>query len=286
MKNTDLHNHSYYSDGLIYPKQLIQIAKKRGIKNIALTDHNSTKGIQEAIKEGKRIGVNVIPGIEIRCKIGEILGYFIDPKNKELNKEIKKDNKRIQSKVKEICRNLTREGYKLTYEELGKKHPKAKGNLNEFYPIYELYLKKYAKTTFESRKIIWGNKKIRPKKIKEINEIKTIKLIKNAGGVPVLAHPWIDPEALIEKNLKKLIKAGLKGLEINNGDNEKFMRKISKQKNIQTKIRKLAKKYKLIITSGSDYHGEKLAKLMPGNHNLGKNNCDEKVIKQLRSYSN
>ena len=99
MKNSDLHTHSYYSDGQISPRDLVKLAKRRKIKNLALTDHNSVKGVREAFKEGRKIGVRVIPAIEIECEIGEILGYFIDVNNKELIKEIERVNKKKQIRI-------------------------------------------------------------------------------------------------------------------------------------------------------------------------------------------
>lgn len=276
MKNTELHTHSYYSDGQLSPRQLVRLAKKRKIKNLALTDHDSVKGIKEAINEGKKIGVNVIPAVEIRCNAGEILSYFIDPDNKQLIKLLKENNRRVQSRIKDTCKRLQKTGYKLSYKELEKKYQKAKGNLNEFHVIYTLYKKRYAKNTFDVVENILGKNKIRFKKIKNIDVKKVIKTVKNAGGVPVLAHPWLDADDGI-KRISVLVKAGLKGIEINNGDRPPFMPKI-----FSKKIRNVAKKYKIVITSGSDYHGEEMVKLMPGDHNLGHNNCDEKVVKQLK----
>ena len=276
MKNTDLHTHSYYSDGEYSPKELVRLAKKRKIKNLALTDHNSIKGVREAIKEGKKINVNVIPAVEIRCDKGEILGYFIDINNKNLNKELGKLSKDVQDGVKKWCENIERAGYNISFKEIWKKYPKARGNINDFYPLFELYLKGYGKTMEIGKKL--REQKIRFPKIKEVSAVKAIKLIRKANGMAVIAHPWIDISVLKEKNLRNYIKAGLKGLEISNGDRYPF-----KKRGIDKKIKKSAKKYNLILTSGSDYHGERIVKLMPGNHALGKNNCDEKIVQKLIS---
>ena len=89
MKNADLHTHSYYSDGELSPKALVRLAKQRGIKHLALTDHTSLKGIKEAENEGKKIGVNIIPAVELKTTTGEILAYYINPNNKELKAAIK-----------------------------------------------------------------------------------------------------------------------------------------------------------------------------------------------------
>ena len=146
MKNTELHTHSYYSDGQISPRQLVRLAKKRKIKNLALTDHNSIKGVKEAIKEGKKIGVNIIPAVEVRCDKGEVLGYFVDINDKVLISQLKKDSKKVQDEVEDWCKKLKEKGYNIEFKEIWKKYPKARGNINRFYPLYELSLKGYGTT--------------------------------------------------------------------------------------------------------------------------------------------
>jgi len=278
MKNTDLHTHSYYSDGLMSPKEVVRLAKKRGLRNLALTDHDSVKGVREAIKEGEKMGVNIIPAVEIRCDLSEILGYFIDIKNKKLLAALKKSSKANEKGTKKWCETLRKARYNITFKEIWKKYPKARGNINTFYPLWELHLKGYG-LTLKIRDEI-RKKKLKRGKIKKTKIIDAIKLVKKAGGIPVLAHPWLDEETLDEKNMKKYIKAGLKGIEINNGDRQPFY-----PIKIKNKIKRLAKEYNLILTSGSDFHGIEVVKQMPGNHDLGKNNCDEKVIKMLRKSS-
>lgn len=80
--------------------------------------------------------------------------------------------------------------------------------------------------------------------------------------------------------MKFLVRAGLRGLEVNNGDRAPL-----KSKSAVKRMKAVAKRYNLILTSGSDYHGNDLVKLMPGNHNLGKNNCDEEVVEKLKELT-
>lgn len=278
-KNTDLHTHSHYSDGQLSPKELVRLAKKRGIKNLALTDHNSVKGVEEAVTEGRKIGVNVIPSVEIEVDTGEILGYFIDYKNKDLIKELKVNSKNTEARTKDWCEKLEKAGYKISFEEIRRKFPKARGNINAFYLLHLLYKRGYGRPLKLAPKL-WNNPKTRPKEFKKIPILKAVRLVRKAGGVPVLAHPWIDDMRSNFKNIKLLVRAGLKGIEVNNGD-----RKPLRKKRAVKQIKALAKKYNLILTSGSDFHGKELVKLMPGNHNLGKNNCDEKVVEKMRQIS-
>jgi predicted metal-dependent phosphoesterase TrpH len=196
-----------------------------------------------------------------------------------LIREIREIAKKVEDNTKEWCRKLGKAGYDVSFEEIKRRYPKARGNINIFYPLYLLYLKGYG-TTIDLAEKFWSDRRLKSKKIKCISFLKAIKLIKKAGGVPVLAHPWID-EGKILKKIKSLVKSGLKGIELNNGDRVPF-----KEKGMDKRIKNIAKRYNLILTSGSDYHGEELVKLMPGNHNLGKNNCDEKVVEELKICKN
>ena len=281
-KNTDLHSHSYYSDGSSSPEELIKLAKKRKIKNIALTDHNTIEGVKRAINEGKKIGVNVIPSVEVGSNDSEILGYFIDIKNKKLIDETNKASKRIEDGMEKWCKKLNKEEYNITFKEVKEKFPMSQG-INELHILYSLYLKKYGTIIELYKNLI--DQKLKPDKIKEITTIQAIKLIKEANGIPVLAHPWLGNTKKNFKRMKSLVKAGLKGIEINNGDSTNFIVKTSGIKDIVKKIKDTAKEHNLIITKGSDYHGEDLVKLMPGDHNLGKNNCNDKIVNRLKELS-
>jgi predicted metal-dependent phosphoesterase TrpH len=87
-KRIDLHTHTTASDGRITPKELVNKAKKIGLSAIAITDHDTVSGIEEAVKEGEILGVEVIPGIELTCRSGyqevHVLGYFLDYKSEKL----------------------------------------------------------------------------------------------------------------------------------------------------------------------------------------------------------
>jgi hypothetical protein len=227
--------------------------------------------------EGKKIGVNVIPAVEIRANDAEILGYFIDFKNKNLIDTLSKISQRIENSVEEWCKKLNKAGYNITFKEIKEKFYKSEG-INEFHVLYSLNFKKYGTITKLYKKL--KNQKLTPNKIKEITVIQAINLIKKAGGVPVLAHPWLGDTNKNFKRMKSFVKAGLKGIEINNGDTAPL-----KKKSMNKKIKTIAKKYNLVLTSGSDYHGEKIIKIMVGNHNLGKNNCDEKIVDKLKGLS-
>lgn len=282
MKNTDLHTHSYYSDGLDSPKEIIRIAKRRKVKNIAITDHNSIKGVKQAIREGRRLGINIIPGVEITCRStgknlrgGEILGYFIDLNSKDLKKALEKNAGIITQRTKLECKRLRTLGYDISMKKIKKMFPKAEGNYNSFFPLLTIAFEKKINPLKLSEKTRKARRVKRPKS-KIITMIQAIKVIKKSGGIPVLAHPWLGCALQNFKDMPKYVRAGLKGIEMNNGDNHPF-----RDKKYNKLIKKAAKKYNLIITGGTDFHGNKIAKYMPGEHRLGYNNISEKVVKQL-----
>lgn len=268
MKDSDLHTHSYYSDGELSPTQLVRLAKKKGIKNLALTDHNSISGVEEAIKEGKKIGINVIPGAELRSKEGEVLGYFIDFKNREFIKKVKI----IQHRSKEVFENITK--------ELNKKGINVKFN-----EVLDTKLKRENVLTAYLFKFLKNKNQISIKEVKEImkgdlfepsySTEEVIKMINDAGGIAVLSHPWYSKTFLDETRMNEFVKVGLKGIEMDNGGRGK------ERTDSLYKINKFAEKYNLILTSGSDYHGDS-SSLMSTKHELGANNCDEKVVEQLK----
>ncbi|MBU1198464.1 MAG: PHP domain-containing protein [Nanoarchaeota archaeon] len=275
MKNTDLHTHSYYSDGEYSPKDVIRKAKKLGIKNIALTDHCSVSGLEEAVKEGKLIGVEVIPGVEITAKHSEILGYFIDYKNPKLKKILKNCGFYENELTKLKINGLREQGINISYNNFLKSYYYAKGNYN----LSHLWHYLVKERGFTGKQAIELVKQVKVKKPlnKNVSVVRAIKIVKQFGGVPVLAHPWLDKEVLNEKNIKIYVKAGLKGIELENGDYNRFGRD---KKTVQ-RIKNIAKKYDLILTVGSDFHGEFMTELSKG-HQFSKFLCDEKIVEKLK----
>ncbi len=274
MKNSDLHAHSYYSDGMLSPREVVKLAKKKRLKYLALTDHSSISGVKEAIAAGKKFGVEVIPAIELECEEAEVLGYFVDINNKNFCRKVRAIAVRREQKAKDFCMKLEKAGYNVKWTEVYKKYSRGKGNINQLHPVYELSKRGYGGVwqIFKELK----KKGIKGKTVKKVSVIEGIKMVRNAGGVAVLAHPWFAEECMNRKFMKKMIKAGLQGLERDNGDRMP-LRKASDLR----KISAFAKKYNLILTSGSDFHGKEFLKQQVGNHNLGDNNCDEKVVCEL-----
>ena len=106
----DLHMHTCYSDGSFTPSQVVELAHKKGLDIIGITDHDSVNGIKEAISVGKDIGVEIIPGVEISTDIDDkevhLLAYFIDIENEELQKYLSFFRDERCTGQKELFKNL------------------------------------------------------------------------------------------------------------------------------------------------------------------------------------
>jgi len=131
----DLHIHTSASDGLVSPEEVVEMAIKKGLSAIAITDHDCVDGIAPAIEAAKG-RIEVIPGVELSAEIpsgiGEVhvVGLFIDYKNPELIKILKFSSEQRRIQLKEMIKNLEKLGFKTNYEEVaGKSGCPTRGNL-------------------------------------------------------------------------------------------------------------------------------------------------------------
>ena len=254
----DLHLHSTASDGVLKPAELVGKAKKLGFSAIALTDHDTVSGIAEAEAAGEALGIEVIAGIELSAidnrVQGEvevhILGYFIDPEHKKLLKVLKLINKSRTDRAVIMVKKLNEIGISIALdrvltlaegESLGRPHiARTMVEAGYISDVKEAFSKDYIGRG--------GRAYVERYKISPHD---AIKLIIEAGGVPVLAHPGYlsDRTALTEYNIIPYIESGLKGIEV-----------FYSQHTLQqvSYYREIALKYGLLVTGGSDYHGDGL----------------------------
>ena len=124
MELIDLHTHSHYSDGNLSPTELVELAKKTGIKTLALVDHDNVEGLDEAENKCKELGIEFIPGIEISVLEDganmHILGFWIDRNNPEIKRITDGQKTKRIERIKKFVNNLKDAGFKIEYEELKK----------------------------------------------------------------------------------------------------------------------------------------------------------------------
>jgi len=275
MKNADLHTHTFYSvDSDISPEDLVRKAKKVGLKYVAITDHDCVSGIERALKAGKKMGIEVIPGVELHSEFGEVLGFFIDHRNRSLMDACEKNEKIVDERALKIIQLLRKDEYDVDAGEIRQRY---KTKLIERPHIaYELVRKGYARSFRDAfdRFIAKGNKYYAEANLPPTLEI--VKTIRQAKGLPVLAHPYYENYKEQFKSMKSLIEAGLCGVEL---PEKSRLRK--EHWSIHGKIKSMAEKYGLIVTSGSDFHGS----VHPYNV-LGGYNCEESVVLALKNLRN
>ena len=256
-KLIDLHTHTKYSDGDLSPDELVRLAIEKRVDTLAITDHDTIDGIKQIDKNDpfiKETGIKIINGIELTAKAPKgrmhILGYGIDLKNKELNKKMEELQNNSINSVLSIIEQIKRDyGIIFSYQEL-KDLVNAPHNIGRP-DIAKLCVKNgYAKTIQEAFDLylIDAHQKTRENN-KGLSHEECIKLILNSGGIPVLAHP--HSLELNEKELllliKEMINNGLQGIEVYHSNHSE------EQTNLYLKI---AHKYSLLISGGTDYHGK------------------------------
>lgn len=250
MSYIDLHVHSNASDGTLSPSQVVEEAKKAGLSAMALTDHDTTAGIEEAFHAGKSLGVRVVPGVELSCvyqgKEIHILGLFVNYQDASFVRELNQLLSVRRWRNEEMLRRFQADNFDITMEDLMAGNPdtvitrahfaralKEKGYASSMADAFQTYLQ-------------YGGKYCLKKEL--ITPEHAMKVLTDNHAFPALAHPVqykLEWEAL-DTLIASLTKLGLMGLEVYH----------SSQSPAQSRtLRSIARKYSLLPTGGSDFHG-------------------------------
>ena len=243
----DLHIHTTASDGSYSPKEVVDIANKEGLSAIAVTDHNTVDGIPEALDYGNKIGLKVIPGIELTVNFNQItfhlLGLMIDYRSDELkNYLIKYHRTRVKAFYK-MSSSLERLSVSIPYKEIENRHY----SLSYLLTYYKDHLNKNQYRKVENEILTSNYYSIITNLSFEASIV--IDMLHHCGGKSILAHlSKIDlPEEKMEYLLQKLKVMGLDGIEV--------WHPLYSQRNIET-YKKWSEKYHFIKSGGSDFHGD------------------------------
>jgi len=242
----DLHLHTTGSDGRLTPTELVKLARTRGLKVIAVTDHDSVGGIDEAVKEARnKPQITVVPGVEINTDLasGElhVLGYFIDYGSPDLIVSLEKIRESRVGRAEKMVDKLHALGLQVEWKRV---LDLARGDSICRPHIAQAMLEKgYVTSEREAFDKYIGRNGPAYVEREKIKPVDAVEIIKRAGGLPVLAHPADIQE--LDNMIKELIQAGLVGLEVYYGQYD--------QATVEKLIR-IADQYKLIMTGGTDYH--------------------------------
>ena len=250
----DLHMHSSSSDGSVTPTELVREAKEIGLNSIALTDHDTIDGIPEFMDAGKKHNIATVPGVEISIDTQlpnnghlHMLGLFIDPHSEELKKTLDYLRQQRNLRAQKIIDKLNELNIAVTMDELlaeagegsiGRPHVAKillrKGVVTSMQEAFDLYLAKGKPAYMDKVKL---------------GEREAIAMIKNAGGLAILAHPHLMKYDTFNEAMEKILSlkpVGLDGFEVYySGMPEGYCRSLLK----------LAQEQGFLISGGSDYHG-------------------------------
>ncbi len=269
----DLHCHSRFSDGSTNIEGIVRYAKRAGLEYISLTDHDTFKGVESAKEYGKRYNVSIIAGVECSCLDKErgrsvhMLCYV--PKDiSTLQKALDKTLESRRKQKLQIIENV-RKLYDIEVEDVLR-------FVGESQSIYECHIMQ-ALADKGYTNVICGELMFQLMSSKgncyvntEYSDVReTVRIIRDCGGIPVLAHPeeYDSLELARELAEKKLIK----GVEINHPRNSGKTRAM---------LSELAQKYDLIITGGSDFHGQ----YSKSPHPIGYCTTDNYNLKRILTY--
>ncbi|TVM03763.1 MAG: transcription antitermination factor NusB [Candidatus Brocadia sp. WS118] len=245
--DADLHIHTTYSDGTMTPEEVVDDAIRRGISAIAITDHDTIDGLVIACRYGEGKKLHIIPGIEFSSYLNpsevHILGYFIDVNNVFLRKIIQQSRDDRVNRIHAIVEKLHKLHVDIDPQEI--LTLAGRGSPGRMHVAEMIWQHGYCSTILESfSKYIGDNKPAYVPK-KTLTSQQAIELIRDAGGVSVLAHPGLTQR---DNVIEDLVKCGLQGIEVYYPSHTPQAVK---------RYLKIAKKYNLAITGGSDFHGER-----------------------------
>ena len=250
MKIVDLHVHSNKSDGTCSPSELVDLAIQKGLSAFALTDHDTTAGLDEAIEYAKGRDIEVVPGIEFSTEYQgrdiHVLGLAIDYKAPVFADRLQAFVDSRIGRNRKMCRNLTEAGIDISYEKLMAAYPGAV--ITRAHYARYLLDHGYVKSLPEAFERYVGDHCPYFVPREKVTPVQAGQLIRQAKGIPVLAHPTLyhmGKDAL-QKLVSSLTEAGLVGLEAVYS---------TYSAGEEREMRQLALRNGLLISGGSDFHG-------------------------------
>ncbi|GGI48551.1 putative metal-dependent phosphoesterase TrpH [Agromyces flavus] len=246
----DLHAHSTVSDGTDAPAELVEAAVRAGLEGLAITDHDSTAGWAEASAAAHRHGVVLIPGMELSTRVQfasvHVLAYLVDPDDEGLLAETERIRESRLTRAEKIVRRISAD-YDLTWDDVLAQTTDG-ATIGRPHIADALVARGHAATRSEAFAGIlhWRSGYAQPHYAPD--PLTGIRLIRAAGGVPVLAHPGTRGAegVLTDDRLRRFADAGLFGLEVDHPENTEASK---------PRLRALAARYGLAVTGSSDYHG-------------------------------
>lgn len=270
----DLHTHTTASDGLHSPADVVQKAKQAGLAAVAITDHDTISGVAEALKEGERIGITVIPGVELSTVADgidiHVLAYFTNNSDELWLERLAgisgarvKRNEMILDKLQRLGIGITMDDVESAAADKGKG-----GSIGRPHFAEALIRKGVVSNMNEAFERYLGSGAAAYAQVPRVHPLDALEWIREAGGVSVIAHPGLyGRDDLVEE----LIRGGAMGIETIHSDHGEAE---------EQRYGMLAERFGLIATGGSDFHGERGGESYHGA--IGSKYADLSIVEKLR----
>jgi predicted metal-dependent phosphoesterase TrpH len=275
MPRIDLHTHSNRSDGTFEPAEVVRLAAERALDVVALTDHDTTDGLAEALATGSVVGVEVVPGVEFSAEFDgnsvHVLCYWMDPQDTALQIELRRLREDRFRRGELMVGKLQDLGLPVAFQRVRA----IAGDATIVRPhiaqaMVEAGFVATEKEAFDRYIGDGGPAHVAKHALDPVN---AVALIDGAGGVCALAHPgmWGDQSSVPLELIERMAAAGMRGLEVVHPDHTPEMRE---------RYRTLAGELGLIATGGSDCHGTRYDPVR-----LGTSLCDPEAFAALRALA-
>lgn len=261
MIKIDLHTHTNASDGSLSPTNLILEASKAGLTAIAVTDHDTVSGIDEALEAGNKLGIRVIPGVEL--SVDDDYGSFhmlilgVDHKNSVLNETLMSLSQARDLRNKKMVENLNRLGYPITFEQVAK--VSGNGSASRGHIAQVLVQQQFIPSIEAAFSKLIGRGKPAYADRFRLSLLSAVELAHNAGGVTIWAHPGLHDQNQFSQMISQLSEWSAIGLDGIESDYSLHSRKFAQQ------LRNYALSNNMIYSGGSDFHGDLKPKIKLGN---------------------
>ncbi|MBD2742032.1 PHP domain-containing protein [Coleofasciculus sp. FACHB-1120] len=239
----ELHCHTTYSDGTLTPSELVNAAMSAGVRALAITDHDTMNGWDEAFAAAEQHNLEIVPGLELstvhnNCSL-HILGFYPDAQKlrEPLGDRLEGRKRRSQQMVAKLAEL----GYPIQLPELGEGMAPGRPHIAS-----ALVKAGYFQSSREAFDRLLGDDKPAYVHYEKFSIVEGIAMLRSCGAVPVWAHPYLFRGGDVKEVLKELVAAGLMGVEVYHPNHS--------AKEIQN-LKKLCAEYGLLMTGGSDYHG-------------------------------
>ena len=262
VSTVDLHSHTHFSDGELSPEELVDLAAARGVRFLALTDHEALAGIARAQARARQRGVELVPGIEINCHEWEhgfadvhVVGLFLDPDNRQLAAFCERVKRQRIAQKREMIRKLQKLGFAITFEEVAALAGYSIGRPHIAQVLMRRYPQRFPTTRSVFEAYIGRGKPAYADREERVAIRDAVRLIRGAHGIAVLAHPGISSPEGSEKLVQLFAAAGGQAVETRYAYDLINGLSATQSRKLNHRFGKLAAKHGLLESGGSDFHG-------------------------------